>query len=105
MMDVALNTGAVDANLAALFKFLLFGVADQVGIDHLPGGSRYGFYILVQRGFFKSFVCNTDAAKPAQPLTQKPRLPSRTQFRSRQPTFIEQFFCAQLTGVFHSSNS
>jgi hypothetical protein len=29
MMDVALNTGAVDAHLAALFDFLILGIAEQ----------------------------------------------------------------------------
>jgi hypothetical protein len=31
MVDVALNTGAVDAHLATLFDFLILAVADQTG--------------------------------------------------------------------------
>ena len=52
--------------------FFCFGIAQQIGVDHLPGGIGYGFDVFIQGGFFKSFVRNAYAAKPAQRLASQP---------------------------------
>jgi hypothetical protein len=68
LVDVGFNTGAVGAHFATLFEALLFGIAQNLTVDQLPGFCTDDFDIAVHGGFFKSLFGNADAAEPAQAL-------------------------------------
>ena len=68
LVNVGLNTGAVSAHFAPLFDAFLFGISQDLAVDHLPALIADNFDIAVQGGFFKTFFGNADATKPAQAL-------------------------------------
>lgn len=52
----------IDTYLATFFNLLRVGISQKIRVDHLPGGIRYRFDVLVQCRFFISLVGNADVA-------------------------------------------
>jgi hypothetical protein len=67
-VDVGRYASAVRTNFGALFDALLFGITDDVAVDHLPGPIADNLDIAVQGRLFKSFFSNTSMALPAKAL-------------------------------------
>ena len=67
-MNIRLNAGAVRTHGSALFDFFLFGITQNITIDHFPGLLADGFNITVQSRFLKSLFSKSDATKPTQAM-------------------------------------
>ena len=67
-MNIRLNAGAVRTHGSALFDFFLFGITQNITIDHFPGLIADGFNITVQSRFLKSLFSKSDATKPTQAM-------------------------------------
>ncbi len=62
--DVAFNACAICPYSAALFNLFIFGITEQLAVDHLPGLIGQDLDVAVQRRFLEAFFCDNNTAKP-----------------------------------------
>jgi hypothetical protein len=68
LMYGAFDTGTIGSHDSPLFNALIFGIAQDIAVDQLPGLSADPFDVTVESGFLKSVFGHSDTAKPAQRL-------------------------------------